>query len=106
MGFDLNYSNVQLVQSVGLFILCSYGCGEQATFHRMERRNDRHPLQRKRKGQRTDCGNCRLMTSLSVPGKVFVHVLLGLMQALFEKSTDDDNLDSLPVDLSLTIFLP
>ena len=36
----------------------------------------------KGKGSKADCGNCRPITLLSVPGKVFAHVLLARIKPL------------------------
>jgi len=50
------------------------------------------------KGQRTDCQNYRSITLLSVPGKVYAHVLLNRIQATFNNFVVLNRVDLLPTD--------
>ena len=60
----------------------------------------------KNKGSKAECSNYRPITLLSVPGKVFAHVLLGRVQPLLEATVDLNNLASLLEDLQSTLSSP
>jgi len=73
----LNYSNSQSCQSPKHSIPYSYLSGEQAAYHVTGRM-----VLYKGKGHKTDCSNYRPIT---LPGKVFAHVLLARIQPLLDK---------------------
>jgi len=83
MGFHRNYSNVQLVQSVGLY--CLFLRVWRTGHVLVEWRDGITVTLYKGKWQRTDCDNYRPITLFSVPWTVFAHVLLGRIQPLFDK---------------------
>jgi len=83
MEFHQDSSNVQFTQSLMLYT--PFKCLEDRTVP-IDRKDGIIVTLYKGKGQKSECSNYRPITLLSVPGKVFAHVILARVQTLLDKA--------------------